>query len=298
MRRATALVLAAVLTTGAACGGDPPSPAAPPSASASASAAAERPAPGDHRLTVRHGGTDRTYLLHAPPGYDPGRPVPLVIALHFYPGSGEELREMVALDAKADRENFLVAYPDGQHRAFNALICCGSADDVGFLKTLAGHLVDAWGADPERIYLTGISNGGDMSFRAAVESDGLFAAIGVVSGGYIGPRTEAEDYVPKRPVSVITFVGGQDVYAGDFEDGLRTWQRRLGCRARPAAAPAPKVTRTDARCSDGSDVTVYRLAEMSHSWPGAPDGQLADPTAGVVATDLIWDFFAKHPRRS
>lgn len=298
MRRATALLVVALALATAGCGEDGGSPAASPSPSAPASAPSERPAAGDHRLSLRHDGTDRTYLLHAPPGYDPGKRVPLVIALHFYPGSGEELRDMVALDAKADRENFLVAYPDGQHRAFNALICCGSADDVGFLRTLAEHLVGAWGADPDRVYLTGISNGGDMSFRAAVESDGLFAAIGVVSGGYLGPRTEAEDYVPKRPVSVITFVGGQDVYAGDFEKGLRAWQRRLGCRARPAAAPAPKVTRTDARCADGSDVTVYRLAEMSHSWPGAPNGQLADPTAGVVATDLMWDFFAKHPRRS
>jgi poly(3-hydroxybutyrate) depolymerase len=282
---------------GAACGderGRTRAAASPPPS------AAERPAAGDHRLTLRHDGTERSYLLHAPPGYDPATPLPLVIALHFYPGDGAAMRQMVGLDAKADREHALVAYPDGRYGGFNALICCGSSDDVGFLKALTAHLVDTWRADPDRVYLTGISNGGDMSFRAAVEAEGMFAAIGVVSGGYSGPRTAAEDYVPKRPVSVITFIGGQDVYADIFSEGMRTWQRRLGCRPAPGprrTAPAG-ISRTDARCADDSDVTVYTIPDMGHSWPGATAGQLAAPRAGVVATDLVWAFFAAHPRRT
>ncbi|MFE9688800.1 alpha/beta hydrolase family esterase [Micromonospora sp. NPDC005806] len=296
MRRTIAVLAGLVLAfSGGACGGE----REPGPGSASSAPQAERPAAGDHRLTLRHGELDRDYLLHAPPGYDPSLPSPLVIALHFYPGSGAAMRELTGLDARADRENFLVAYPDGKDGGFNALICCGSTDDVGFLSALTGHLIDAWGVDPARVYLTGISNGGDMSFRAAVEATGLFAAIGVVSGGYSGPRTEPDDYVPKRPVSVITFVGGQDRFADTFRQGVRTWQQRLGCRPVPAKSPAGRagVTRADARCADGSDVTVWSLSDMGHSWPGATSGQLAAPDAGLVATDLIWEFFAAHPRR-
>ncbi|RKN43594.1 polyhydroxybutyrate depolymerase [Micromonospora endolithica] len=251
-------------------------------------------------MSLTHGGVERTYQLYAPAGYDPARPTALVIALHFYPGSGSGIREMVGLDAVADRENVLVAYPDGQNGGFNALICCGTGDDVGFLRALTEHLVKTWRADPDRVYLTGISNGGDMSFRAAVEADGLFAAVGVVSGGYSGPRTAPEDYVPDSPVSVITFIGGQDQYAGAFAEGVRTWQRRLGCRPKAAPrVPGPqRISRTDATCADGSDVTVYTLPEMGHRWPGARSGQLADADAGLVATELIWDFFAAHPRRA
>ncbi|SCL54718.1 polyhydroxybutyrate depolymerase [Micromonospora citrea] len=292
----TGLMVAAVA---AACGdGHRERPGAAPVPSPSG--AVERPAAGDHRLSLPHDGADRSYLLHAPPGYDPARPTALVIALHFYPGSGEGLRETTGLDAVADRENFLVAYPDGRDGGFNALICCGSADDVGFLRALTEHLVRTWRADPDRIYLTGISNGGDMSFRAAVELHGTFAAIGVVSGGYSGPRTVPDDYVPEQPVSVITFIGGQDRYAEVFTSGVRTWQRRLGCRPTPGTPPAGAagVTRTDARCADGSDVTVYTLPDMGHSWPGARAGQLAAPDAGLVATELVWDFFAAHPRRA
>ncbi|MEV1145003.1 PHB depolymerase family esterase [Micromonospora sp. NPDC049799] len=289
----TGLVL--ILAAGA-CGASGPAPAG---ATPSSSVPAERPAAGEHLLSLEHGGVKRTYLLYAPPGYDPTRPTALVIALHFYPGSGALIREMVGLDAVADRENILVAYPDGRHTAFNALICCGSEDDVGFLRALTDHLVRTWRADPDRVYLTGISNGGDMSFRAAVEADGLFAAIGVVSGGYSGPLTAPEDYVPDSPVSVITFIGGQDIYAETFTEGIRTWQRRLGCKSipGPGAGGAARISRTDATCADGSEVTVYTLPDMGHSWPGARSGQLAAPKAGLVATDLIWDFFATHPRR-
>ncbi|WP_410809787.1 alpha/beta hydrolase family esterase [Micromonospora sp. 067-2] len=288
----TGLCLIAVV---AACGerGEPSStPSAQPSASS------VRPAPGDHQLTLQHNGLDRTYLLHAPPSYDPNRPSTLVIALHFYPGAGASMRELTGLDARADQDNALVAYPDGQGGGFNALVCCGSADDVGFLTALTDHLVRTWRADPDRVFLTGISNGGDMSFRAAVEGAGRFAAIAVVSGGYSGALTRAEDYVPKAPVSVITFIGGQDRYAATFQTGVRTWQRRLRCQPAAKASNVRGVSQTVARCADGSEVSVHTITDMGHSWPGATSGQLAAPAAGLSATDLMWEFFKTHPRRA
>ncbi|MEV4820350.1 polyhydroxybutyrate depolymerase [Micromonospora sp. NPDC049274] len=266
--------------------------------SSTPSASSERPAPGDHQLTLKHNGLDRGYLLHAPPGYDPSRAPALVIALHFYPGSGYLVRDLAGLEARGDRDNVLVAYPDGLDGGYNALSCCGNADDVGFLNALTDHLVQTWRADPNRVFLTGISNGGDMSFRAAVEATGRYAAIGVVSGGYSGALTTDESYVPKSPVSVITFIGAQDEYAPKFQAGIKTWQQRLRCTPASKASGVPRVTRTEARCADGSEVSVYTIADMGHSWPGATSGQLAAPAAGVTATDLIWDFFASHPRRA
>ncbi|WCN82353.1 alpha/beta hydrolase family esterase [Micromonospora sp. LH3U1] len=296
MRRTVAVLTGLCLIVVAAACGERGQPSSAPPATPSASS--ERPAPGDHLLTLEHNGADRTYLLHASPGYDPNRSSALVIALHFYPGSGASMQELAGLDAKADKDNVLVAYPDGVGGGFNALICCGSQDDVGFLTALTDHLVQTWRADPNRVFLTGISNGGDMSFRAAVEGAGKFAAIGVVSGGYSGTLTTAESFVPKSPVSVITFIGGQDRYASTFQTGMQTWQQRLNCRPSPKASGAPGVTRTLASCADGSEVSVYTIPDMGHSWPGATSGQLAASAAGVSATDLMWEFFAAHPRRA
>ena len=269
-------------------------PAATPSSS---SAAAQRPAPGDHKLTLDVGGKQRTYLVHAPPGYTPGKPVPLVVGLHFYPGSGEALRDMIGMDAKADEHGFLVAYPDGVSGGFNALVCCGAEDDVAFLEALTDRMIADWRVDAGRVYATGISNGADMSFRAAVEATGVFAAIGAISGGYGGPRTEAAGFVPKKPVSVLSIIGGQDQYYDIFQAGLAKWRERLACE--PVKTPPggkPGVQRSSARCADGSDVEVYVVPEMGHSWPGAKSGQMAMPDAPIVATDLLWDFFAAHPR--
>jgi polyhydroxybutyrate depolymerase len=250
-------------------------------------------------LILEHGGATRKYRLHAPAGYDPARPIPLVIAMHPYPGNGAAMVEMVGLDEVAARENFLVAYPDGIAGGFNALVCCGTADDVGFLKALTEHLVADWRVDPDRVYLTGISNGGDMSFRAAVEASGMFAAIGAVSGGFGGALAAKPDFAPKSPVSVITFIGDQDRYAETFRTGIKTWQQRLRCTpVKPAPkSPAKTIALTRSRCADGSDVEVYVIEGMGHSWPGAKTGAMAAPDAGVVATDLVWEFFAAHPRK-
>jgi polyhydroxybutyrate depolymerase len=258
----------------------------------------KRAAGSDHRLTLDVGGKQRAYLLHAPPGHSGDRPVPLVIAMHFYPGSAAALQAMIGMDAKADQHGFLVAYPEGVNGGFNALICCGAEDDVAFLKALTDHLITARRVDADRVYLAGISNGGDMSFRAAVEAAGVFAAIGVVSGGLSGAPAAAPDFVPKSPVSVVTIIGARDSYFDAFQTGLRNWQERLRCV--PKSAPpggAATVRRSSARCADGSDVEVYVVTDMGHSWPGAASGQLAAPDAPLVATDIVWDFFAAHPRR-
>lgn len=297
MRRTVLWTVVAGLLAGlAACSDDQPAPAA---SEPVPTTAAVRPAPGKHALTLDHGDAARRYRLHAPPSYDGSRPVPLVIALHPYPGDGLSMSEMVGLDALAEREGFLTAYPDGVNGGFNAFVCCGQQDDVGFLAALAGHLVREWNVDADRVYLTGISNGGDLSFRAAVEATGLFAAIGVVSGGFIGALAAGADYAPKSPVSVITFIGDQDRYASQFEEGLRRWRERLSCtEVRPAPKrPAANVALSRARCADGSDVEAYTIGGMGHSWPGAASGAMAARDAGVVATDLMWRFFAAHPRK-
>jgi polyhydroxybutyrate depolymerase len=202
------VVVGLLLNLAACAGGEP----APPTSEVS-SPSAGPPGPGRYELTLDHDGTVRKYRLYAPPGYDIAKQLPLVIALHAYPGSGAGMSELAGLDPVADREGFLTAYPDGINGGFNAFVCCGQADDVGFLKALTEHLVREWNVDPDRVYLTGISNGGDLSFRAAVEAPGVFAAIGVVSGGFIGNKPASETYAPTSPVSVITFIGDQDRYA-------------------------------------------------------------------------------------
>jgi poly(3-hydroxybutyrate) depolymerase len=267
-------------------------PAASPTASPTAG-------PGNHALTMTWANRERSYTVHAPPGYAPARPTPAVIVMHDRGGSAATMQKMTGLDAKADQVGFLVVYLNGVAGAFNALICCGNEDDVGYVKALVAHLVHDWHADPDRVYLTGISNGGDMAFRLAIEIPETFAAIAPVSGGFIGTRASSDPtFTPRSPVSVITFIGAQDNFATAFTEGIQTWRSRIRCpQPRSQALNGGQVTRTTTQCPDGSDVVSYTLGPMGHAWPGGAAVGLGDPKAPLNATDLLWQFFADHPRR-
>lgn len=297
LRRIVVAVAIFAIPVGAAARGDQAGAAAP--SRSSASAAVETPAPGDHGLSMQWGGRQRTFKVHAPPSYDGKRPLPLVVTMHHYPSDADGIARTSDMSAKADQEGFLVLYPEGLGGGMNALVCCGDQNDVGFVKALVDRMVTRWHADPQRVYATGISNGGDMAFRLAVEAPGVFAAIAPVSGGFIGSKPASDSYRPEHPVSVITFIGGKDRFYSRFDSGLATWQKRLGCRHAPIEEPSlPNgITHTTLECADGSNMSVYRLPGMGHAWPGAQDGPLADPAAGIDATDLIWDFFKRVRRR-
>jgi polyhydroxybutyrate depolymerase len=80
--------------------------------------------------TIMHDGKERTFRLTVPEASN-GKELPLVIGLHYYPGSGRGFENLTDFSRLAEREGFLVAYPDGLNDAFNALMCCGNEDDVG-----------------------------------------------------------------------------------------------------------------------------------------------------------------------
>ncbi|WP_078593789.1 alpha/beta hydrolase family esterase [Streptomyces sp. NRRL S-920] len=294
-RSALPLAAALLLLPLTACGSETdkgdPEPTRKPTA-------AETPRPGDQKVTLSWKGEKRVYTVHAPPGYTRSEQLPLVVAMHPYPADGKEVAAISGLNTKADEENFLVAYPDGLNQGFNAFICCGSEDDTGFIRTLVKRLTGTWNADPARVYATGISNGGDMSYKLAVELPDTFAAIAPVSGGYLGTDAEKDSYMPKTPVSVITFIGGLDEHYAGMNAGINAWQKRLSCEPGKPQRLRNDIRKTTADCRDGSRVVVYRLPEMGHSWPNGAGGTMSDPKAGVNATDLMWEFFTSHPKKA
>ncbi len=90
----------------------------------------------------------------------------------------------------AAAQGIAVAYPDGIGGSWNAGGCCGQAeaddlDDVGFILALVDELVASYSIDPDRVYLTGFSNGGLLAYRLACESD-RFAAIAPVGATLVG----------------------------------------------------------------------------------------------------------------
>ncbi|HMG31827.1 MAG TPA: hypothetical protein VK585_17095 [Jiangellaceae bacterium] len=226
------------------------------------------PAPGSYALTLNHGGNERSYLLHVPEGYDTSAQPPLVLAFHGRPSTPREMELLSGLSEKADQE--------------------------GFVGALIDEITNAWGADPERVYATGMSNGAQMVYRLAAEMGGRLAAIAPVSGAPVNPSQIG----PATPVSLITFTGTADGVAIPAAEGLDTWRQRAGC-------PDPSLRTQDdgngtaeiatSACDDGTEVVWYSITDMGHFWPGGERGVAADPTAPVNATEVIWDFFDQHP---
>ena len=276
--------------------------------------------------TLQHDGLERSYWVHAPDGLEAGTPAPVVLALHGGRGTGKGMCPMSGgLMAVADEHGFLLVCPDGVERHWNDgrgiddwRAHAEQIDDVGFLAALVEHLGQQWAIDRSAIFVTGISNGGLMSYRMACERAELVQGIAAVTASL--PEALACD--PSGPVSVLILNGTDDPlvpYAGgeitvlrrqlgrvrSTEETYDFWAEVNGCQ-RPAIVTAEpdldpedetEVQRTvlDA-CDDGTRVELYTVFGGGHTWPSGPQ-YLPAWVVGRVSRDLhasqvIWEFFA------
>jgi len=279
--------------------------------------------PGDHVLSLSVGGRERTYLLHLPPVYDGRHLLPLVIVLHGGGGNAPGAVRMTGFSPKADKEGFVVVYPNGSGRLKTRLLtwnsgnCCGYAldnevDDVGFIRALIEELVKTRSIDPTRVYATGMSNGGMMTYRLGCELADKLAAIAPVAGAL-----NVENCAPANPVSVIIFHGTADehvLYGGgepirkvdihrrvdkSVSYAVSFWVKQDGCAATPQRSEKGNIrTEIYSGGKGGTEVAVYTVNGGGHAWPGGEAYLLgAEPTKEISATDLIWDFFVRHPKK-
>lgn len=280
-----------------------------------------RLAPGDDEITLTHDGRRRTYLVHVPPVAD-ASPLPVVIAFHGGGGNASGFRDYAGLDAVADRERFIVVYPNGTGLLRRVLLtfnagnnCCGWArnqqvDDVGFAAALVDDLAGRTSIDRRRVYVTGHSNGAMMAYRVAAERADLVAAVVAVAGAM-----SLDDFAPSRPVPVMHVHSVDDpraLYGGGVgppfpgtssrvthapvQDGLDRWLARNGCPTEPTVAEvrrgvarAPDADHTATRlvygpCETGAEVVHWKLTGAGHGWPGSTTGRerIVGPATTVI----------------
>jgi polyhydroxybutyrate depolymerase len=278
---------------------------------------------GDHVLSLKIGDRERTYLLHLPPAYDGKHSLPLVIVLHGGGGNAPGAVHMTGFSEKADKEGFVAVYPNGSGRLKNRLLtwnagnCCGYAldnnvDDVGFIRALIDELEKTRAIDPKRIYATGMSNGGMMTYRLACELSDKIAAAAPVAGAL-----NLENCEPAHPVSMIIFhgtvdehvlyEGGEPVKRADTHRrvdkpvsyAVNFWVKQDGCSATPQREEKGNIrTEIYRGGKEETEVVLYTVKGGGHTWPGGESYLLgAEPTREISATDLMWDFFVRHPKK-
>jgi len=270
---------------------------------------AEAAASGSQEFELIHQDQERSYRLYVPAAPS-AQPRPLIIALHGGFGTGKSLEELTGLDLTAGNAGYLVAYPDGVGRSWNAGSCCNPSmkkgvDDVGFLRAMVADIGRRTPVDTKRVYGTGFSNGAMMVHRVACEAPDLFAAIAVSAGGIMINICDA-----KRPMPALLIQGRADpripwdggLFEGNYRPPVREIFTRLATRNQCAAAEttaqhgvASCVTRRG--CAANAEVTLCGLEGVGHQWAGGKEllpRLLGKGTRDYSATEELVRFFSRH----
>lgn len=246
---------------------------------------------GDHALTLEHDGQTREYLVHVPAGYEGTEPVPLVVDLHGLTSSATAQAALSGWRRKADAEGFIVVHPQGLGNSWNGgALCCGSSqrndvDDEGFVRALVDAMKRDACIDAQRVYATGLSNGGALSHLLACNAADVFAATAPVSMGNGTRPCE-----PSRPISVVMVRGTRDPLVA-FDGGLfpsaredfEQWGRVNGCQSE--ASTASELCTTFAECDGGVEVTLCAL-DAGHV--------LYQNAQGFSVPDFVWQAFERQ----
>jgi poly(3-hydroxybutyrate) depolymerase len=248
---------------------------------ASGAAACAQAQSSSLNLTV--GNQARTSLLYAPP--DAVNP-PLVISMHGLSGTGSQQRSMSRFETIAQREKFVVAFPDGLQNRWDI----GGAVDVNFILALIDSAAARYGIDRARVYATGFSMGGMMSYHLANRAADRIAAIGPVGGFLLGN----DPHNSSRPMPILHIHGDADTVVdyGRLANVLKGWATRNACpqtpqtvKPYPAAKPASKVTQQIWSPCDKSEIIALTVAGMGHGYTTGPD---------IHSSEEIWAFVKRY----
>ena len=250
---------------------------------------------GDSNQTVN----GRTYILHIPTGYTGTKPLPLVVDFHALGGNGSGQKGLSHWDTKGDANMFITAFPDSASNGgngWNVGMCCQDAqknqvDDVGFTRAMIKQIEGIACVDPKRIYASGCSNGGGMTYKVSCDMADVFAAGAPVDFRCVYGGTTAspscDGCKPARPISIIHFdntgdtslvpyAGGMTSFAADCPPNqsctgmgfpsaaanFTTWQTLDQCTG--STAPTPGSCVTNSSCQGGAEVMICVRSGGSH----------------------------------
>jgi len=279
----------------------------------------------DEFRTLDVNGKNRVYQLHFSSAWN-STPGPVVIALHGMLQSADGMDSYLGLNLVADRENFTVVYPhglgnswkDGRNPALRMTFWAPPGDDVEFLTKLVQSLIDQRIADPTRIYLMGLSNGGYMTFRMACERSELFAAIATLSATV--PTSYRTSCKPSRAIPVLMINGTADMVVPFYGNALpgvmslypvmytaKMFAELNGC-SNPNESGVPSRDSVGAtsvtliywgNCRDSSAVVLFRINNGGHQSPSIGPGRKTPIAAQMLgmrnhdidAAEEVWAFF-------
>jgi len=264
--------------------------------------------------SLMHGGVQRAYILYVPASYSVVNPVPLVFNLHGYTSNAAAQMFYGDFRPIADTAGFLLVAPqgtiDGQGNTYWNAGWGGATNDVSFMEALIDDLSLTYNVNQDRVYSTGMSNGGFMSYYLACNLSNRIAAIASVTGAMTNGTPLTCN--PQHPTPVLEIHGDVDgtvPYGGSFlnestQAGLDYWINYNNANTTASLTAIPNSNTSDNSTvehyvySGGDncvDVEHYKILNGGHTWPGAlintGNGQT---NHDIEASLLIWEFFLKY----
>ena len=295
-------------------------------------------------VQFEHQNRQRRYRIHVPEAYDKTTAIPLVVCLHGGGGNCDQGSAM-GLTPVADRHNFIAVYPNAIQRHWNdgrdAKIFAEQdreIDDADFLKTIVSRVREEYNIASDQIFVMGVSNGGFMSQRLAMEQSEIFSAAGIL----IATMGEAikDDFQPEHPVSILLMNGTEDPlvpYTGGpltvslfpylqklsgkpaptrgncvpTDEVVSLWLKRNQISSEPETAEIEDSDPDDGSVIEsslwsggeqGTAVALYKVVGGGHTVPGhrnrIPERVVGQVNQDIDAFEVIWQFFQKHHRKS
>jgi len=279
------------------------------------------PGAGDYTVQLGVDNRSRTTSVYIPLSYETSsEPFPLVVVLHGAGGNGNGIEAFSGWSDLAETENFIVIYPDGIDNVWNDGRIgdprISDVDDVTFISAAINFMSDKLNIDPNRIYATGFSMGGMLSYRLACQLNSHLAGIASVASTmpeYVVPYCTQGENMPVLIIqgtsdTVVPFYGMPRNGLGlmSAANSLLYWTRQNECQTQSGIETLEDVDPNDGTrvilqnatdCANNADVMHYGVYYGGHNYPGHSLGvELGTTSLDIDATRVIWDFFAAHPR--
>lgn len=261
--------------------------------------------------SIEHEGIYRDYLLYVPDIYTGNEAVPLVFNLHGAGSNAGQQAIYSRLDLVADTANFIIVTPNAIINLWNSGFLApywSGPDDVGLMSALIDHISSTHNVDLNRVYSTGMSMGGFMSYRLACELDNRIAAIASVTGlmtDSVAFYCEAERRVPIMQIhgtedGTVPYEGS--LAYGGVNETMEFWRNRNECLAAPIETDLPDIAPADETtvslsvfedCEANSEVRLYTVHGGGHTWPGA-FSLPGDVTSQEIKANVeVWNFLSR-----
>ncbi len=251
------------------------------------------------RITIESNGLTRSYLAYVPEGLAEKSPV--LVALHGGMGSAEQAMDNFQLNAVAEKNKFIVLYPDGtsvrllkRRHVWNAGKCCGLAaekkiEDNAFINSVVQDASKRFSIDSAQVFITGMSNGAMMSYRILCETPDLFAGVIPVAGTIaVEPCDKGKDkpvlHIHGMKDEHVPYLGGVGFPSGvrhrSIPETMEMLMKHRDC-GKPVESQISKgVKKLEYFCKMGANVTLILADDLEHVWP----------KTSVVANEYIWNF--------